>query len=96
MKIYYKHSYRCPISAGTKMEMDNYLRDKEENDGIEFELIDVVADGERSDEIAEQFGIEHESPQIILADDNNQVLWTASHRKVTEKALKKAIADNSV
>ena len=94
MKIYYKHSYRCPVSAGAKMEMDNYLRDKEENDGIEFELIDVIENQERSDEIAEQFDIEHESPQVILTDDNNRVLWTASHRRVTEKALKNAIAEN--
>jgi bacillithiol system protein YtxJ len=76
------------------MEMDNYLRDKEENDGIEFELIDVIDNRDRSEEIAELLGIEHESPQVILTDANNQILWTASHRRVTEKALKQAIAEN--
>jgi bacillithiol system protein YtxJ len=92
MKIYFKHSTRCPISAGAKMEMDSFL--EHNTDGIEFELIDVISNRARSIEIAEKFDIEHESPQIILADDNDNVLWTASHRRITEERINKAIREN--
>ena len=92
MKIYFKHSPQCPISARARIEMDRYLKSKPGD--IEFELIDVISNRARSDEIAQQFDVEHESPQVILVDDNNQVIWTGSHRHVTEENLSQAIAEN--
>lgn len=92
MKIYFKHSTRCPVSARAKMEMDSFLKRKP--DEIEFELIDVIANRARSDEIAQQFDLEHESPQVILVDDNNSVVWSGSHRRVTEENLSQAIQEN--
>lgn len=92
MKIFFKHSTRCPISARAKMEMDRYLKSKP--DDIEFELIDVISNRARSDEIAQQFDVEHESPQVILIDNNNNVIWTGSHRRVTEENLNQAIEEN--
>jgi bacillithiol system protein YtxJ len=92
MKIYFKHSTRCPVSARAKREMDNYLKSKP--DDIEFELIDVISNRGRSDEIAQQFDVEHESPQVIVIDDHNNVIWTGSHRGVTEENLNQAIAGN--
>jgi bacillithiol system protein YtxJ len=75
------------------MEMDSYLKSKPED--IEFELIDVISNRARSDEIAQQFDVEHESPQVILIDDDNSVLWAGSHRRVTEENLNQAIQENS-
>jgi bacillithiol system protein YtxJ len=92
MKIYFKHSTRCPVSARAKMEMDSYLKSKPED--IEFELIDVIANRARSDEIARQFEVEHESPQVILIDHKNTVVWSGSHRRVTEENLIQAIEEN--
>lgn len=94
MKIYFKHSDRCPISARAKRAMDSFLENNTEHSGIEFELIDVIANKARSDEIAGQLGIQHESPQIILSGDDNRVLWTAAHWKITEKAIKDALEEN--
>jgi bacillithiol system protein YtxJ len=92
VKIYFKHSTRCPISAGAKIEMDSFLRhnDKDGDLNYEYELIDVIGNRERSNEIAQSFGIEHESPQIIITDNNNKVIWHASHRAITEESIKKA------
>jgi bacillithiol system protein YtxJ len=92
MKLYYKHSPWCPISAGTKMEVDSFL--KHNSHPIDFELIDVLSNRARSDEIAEKFGIEHESPQIILTDDNDRVLWHASHRRIKKDRIIKAVEEN--
>ena len=92
MKIYFKHSTRCPVSARAKMEMDSYLKSKPAD--IEFELIDVISNRTRSDEIAQQFDVEHESPQVILIDDDNNVVWSGSHRRVSEENLSQAIEEN--
>lgn len=92
MKIYFKHSTLCPVSARAKREMDNYLKSKP--DDIEFELIDVISNRRRSDEIAQKFDVEHESPQVIVVDENDNVIWTGSHRKVTEESLNQAIQEN--
>jgi bacillithiol system protein YtxJ len=74
------------------MEIDSFLKSKP--DDIEFELIDVISNGARSDEIAQQFDVEHESPQVILIGNKNNVVWTGSHRRVTEKNLHQAIEEN--
>jgi len=92
MKLYYKHSPWCPISSGAKMEVDSFL--KHNPHPIDFELIDVVSNRARADEIAEKFGIEHESPQIILTDDNDHVLWYTSHRRIRKDNIIKAIEEN--
>lgn len=89
MKIIFKHSYRCPISVDAKDEMDNFL--KNTRNDIEFELIDVIKNRKRSNEVAEEFSITHESPQVIILDKNNNVIWTASHRQITEKNIKSAV-----
>ncbi len=93
VKIYFKHSTRCPISAGAKIEMDRFLRHNEESGEFKFdyELIDVISNRPRSNEIETQLGIQHESPQIILATDANQVIWSASHRAITEAGIKTAL-----
>jgi bacillithiol system protein YtxJ len=67
---------------------------KSKPDDIEFELIDVISNRGRSDEIAQQFDVEHESPQVIVIDYHNNVIWTGSHRSVTEENLNQAIAGN--
>jgi bacillithiol system protein YtxJ len=72
--------------------MDRYLENKPED--IEFELIDVISNRARSDEIAQQFDVEHESPQVLVIDDNNNVIWSGSHRSVTEENLNQAIREN--
>lgn len=91
MKIFFKHSTLCPVSARARREMDNYLKNKP--DDIDFELIDVISNRGRSDEIAQEYDVEHESPQVIVVDGNN-VIWTGSHREVTEENLNQAIAKN--
>lgn len=90
MKIIFKHSYKCPISRRAKREMDAFLNSYKQ--GLEYEFVDVIDNRERSDEIAEQYGIQHESPQIIILDDKKKVIWDASHRAITEKSINKAIS----
>jgi bacillithiol system protein YtxJ len=89
MKIIFKHSFRCPISAGAKFEVDRFLKNMDP--GVEFEIIDVIANKERSLQVAEELDIKHESPQIILLNNENRVKWFASHHRITEKNIREAI-----
>ena len=90
MKLIYKHSPTCRISAKAKEEIDNFLLGKP--DGIHFEFVNVVENRERSIEITEKYGIKHESPQIILIDNNEKVLWYASHYQVSERNIKNEVS----
>jgi bacillithiol system protein YtxJ len=89
MRIIFKHSYRCSISTRAKEEMDRFLEHYPKE--VDFELIDVIGNRDRSNEVAREFGITHESPQIIILDDNNNVTWNASHSQITEKNIKYAV-----
>ena len=90
MKLIFKHSTVCPISIRAKREVENFLADYIGE--LDFELVDVRENRLRSDEIIETFGITHESPQAILLDENNQLIWHASHRAVKVKNLEKAVS----
>ena len=59
---------------------------------LEYEFVDVIDNRRRSDEIAKIYNICHESPQVIIVDDNNHVLWHASHDAITEEHIKQAIS----
>lgn len=91
MKIIFKHSYNCPISRRAKIEMDRFLRDQ--NTELEYEFIDVSENRARSNEVADRYGIQHESPQVIILDDAGDVRWHASHYDITEYSISQAISD---
>ncbi len=95
MKLILKHSYRCPISARAKGEVDRFLQKylAEYSEPLEFELVDVVDNRDRSDELSRQTGIPHESPQAILFDGNGEVCWHCSHRNVTREAILEAVCN---
>jgi bacillithiol system protein YtxJ len=77
--------------------MDSFLKHNSDSGEfqIDYEVIDVIGNKERSIEIAEQLGIEHESPQLIITDDNNKVVWDGSHRQITEEAVRDALREHT-
>ncbi len=85
MKLIFKHSKICPISNRVKLEVDKFV--EEYNSEVEFEMIDVISDRKRSDEVESAYGINHESPQVILLDDSGSVIWNGSHFQVTSENL---------
>ena len=80
--VIFKHSLTCPISASAFEKMKGY-------DG-EVDLVEVQRARALSNEIAQRFGVRHESPQIIVVR-NGQVLWDASHFKITSEAVAEAV-----
>ncbi len=79
--LFFKHSFRCPISLAAKKEVQKFL-DQNKQD-IEFEEIDVINNRERSMEIADLFNIQHQSPQLIISSSNNELIFHTSHWDIT-------------
>lgn len=84
--LMFKHSTRCPISAGAYKEVQAYLEDQP-NERIDYVWIDVIADRPVSSQAAEALSIQHESPQVILVKEGAPV-WHTSHSHITAEALK--------
>ena len=85
MKLIYKHSPTCRISAKARMEVDSFLAVKQEQ--IQFEFVNVIEDRERSNIISEKYSIKHKTPQAILIDDDGKVVWDASHYQISERNI---------
>jgi bacillithiol system protein YtxJ len=84
--LVFKHSTTCPISAEGLNQFENFLQEKQDN--IQTVLVKVIESRSVSNQIADDLGVKHESPQVILIRDRN-VLWSASHWNITKDSLKK-------
>lgn len=84
----FKHSTRCPISAGAKREFDQFA--EAYNGEGKLYLVDVIANRAVSGEISSQTGVIHQSPQVLVVR-NGSVAWHASHWSITQKALRDAV-----
>lgn len=80
--VIFKHSLTCPISAAAYDQMTRF-------DG-DVALIEVQRARQLSNEIENRLGVAHESPQVIILS-NGQVVWNASHFKITADAVADAV-----
>ncbi|CAH1207045.1 hypothetical protein PAECIP111893_02680 [Paenibacillus plantiphilus] len=83
--LIFKHSTRCPVSAGAYDELTGWLEDASRL-RIDYAFVYVVEDRSVSDAIAGTLGLKHESPQAILIV-NGKVMWDASHWSITYSTL---------
>ena len=82
--VIFKHSLTCPISAAAYEEMAEFAG--------EVALVEVQRARELSAEIENRLGVNHESPQVIVLR-NGQVVWNASHFKITADSVAKAVRE---
>lgn len=76
-QLLFKHSTRCPVSAMVK----NRLYKTELPDTIDFYYLDLIAYRAISNKIAANYGVRHESPQVLLIKDGN-CIYHESHSGV--------------
>ncbi len=81
----FKHSTRCSISS---MALDRMLRNWKEDDGQKISpfFLDLIQYRQLSDLIAQEFGVMHESPQVILVE-KGQVTYDRSHYGISYQEL---------
>ncbi|MAY83275.1 MAG: bacillithiol system redox-active protein YtxJ [Flavobacteriales bacterium] len=83
-----KHSTRCGISAMVKKRLE--LQWEAKNPKISIYILDLLANRELSNTIAQKFDIQHESPQLILLQ-NGVSTYHASHIGISSSAVAKHI-----
>ena len=93
----FKHSTRCPISAGAYRRVSDYLADADDagKEHPPVYLINVVESRPVSNAVQDALGVIHQSPQLILVKDGKSV-WSTSHHNINADNIHKAIAEASV
>ena len=84
-----KHSLTCGTSAYAHEEFEDFL--SEPGPLVDACVVHVQPGRAVSNAIAERFGIRHESPQLLLIS-NGQVVWHASHHRITRREIAAALA----
>ncbi|MEP2773192.1 MAG: bacillithiol system redox-active protein YtxJ [Fulvivirga sp.] len=84
--LIFKHSTRCSISS---MALSRLERSWEEDDmgGLTPYYLDLISYRDISNQIAEDFNIPHQSPQVIVIK-NGQAVYDTSHMGINYNDLK--------
>jgi bacillithiol system protein YtxJ len=86
--LLFKHTYSCGVSAEALDELVDHLKQK--TGDARYALVTVQTHREISNAVASRLGIRHETPQALLVRDG-QVVWSASHFRVTATAVETAL-----
>ncbi len=87
-KVIFKHSTRCGISRMALNQFENnYTTDK---DQAVYYLLDLIANRDVSNAVAEKLSVQHQSPQVIVID-NEHVIHTESHHGIDIKKIQELI-----
>ena len=78
--VIFKHSTRCHISKMVLKNFENEVAhaDKE----VAYYFLDLIANRSISNKIAEDFGVTHQSPQMIVLE-NGKAVNNASHQSIS-------------
>jgi len=81
--LIFKHSTRCSVSRYALKQFENEF-DLEEK--ITPYFLDLLNHRDISNEIAQRFGVAHQSPQLILIK-NGKAIYNTSHSDIDAKFL---------
>ncbi len=84
-----KYSTTCPISANARREMTSL---EARHPDLTIYGVDVHRASNVSAAVAEQLGVEHESPQLFILRDGEPV-YTVTHWDISAIDLEKRLAD---
>jgi bacillithiol system protein YtxJ len=87
--LLFKHSYSCGISAEALDELVDHLN-TDRFESIRYAMVTVQTHRDVSNAVSAKLGVRHETPQALVIRDG-RVVWTASHFRVTAKAVGAAI-----
>lgn len=86
--LLFKHSTRCSISSTALSRLERKWTDKDEN--IKPYYLDLINHRDVSNAVAHKFGVEHQSPQIMIIKDGMSV-YDASHFDIDYQKILDAI-----
>lgn len=77
-QVIFKHSTRCSISAVAMQRLKRGMVPGE----FDFYYLDLIAYRSLSNQVADQFDVPHESPQILVIR-NGQCVYDESHMSIS-------------
>jgi bacillithiol system protein YtxJ len=89
--VIFKHSTRCSISSMAKSRLERAW-DFEANEAPAMYFLDLIAYRDISNQIADDLGVRHESPQLLLIEDG-QVTYHTSHSAISVEGLHQALGN---
>jgi len=88
-QVIFKHSTRCSISTMAKSRLER----NEQPETGDFYYLDLLKYRSISDQVAEDFGVAHQSPQILLIK-NTECVYEESHSGIQMDDITEQIALN--
>lgn len=85
--LIFKHSTRCSIS---RMVLKQFENEFDLEDKVVPYFLDLLENRAISNEIASRFGVQHQSPQIIVIKDG-KAIYNASHESIDARKLEQLI-----
>lgn len=82
--VLFKHSTRCSVSSMAKRSLEHDWRLSE--DQVRPYFLDLIQHRSISNQIAEHYGVQHESPQILLIK-NGTCIYHTSHSSISVKGV---------
>ncbi|RTY90705.1 bacillithiol system redox-active protein YtxJ [Flavobacterium sp. RSP46] len=79
----FKHSTRCSIS---RMALKQFENEFNSSDKVTPYFLDLITHRDISNEIANRFGVTHQSPQLILIKDG-KAIYNVSHSDIDAEEL---------
>jgi bacillithiol system protein YtxJ len=76
--LIFKHSTTCSISATAKAKLERQWPTADLPEGTPLYYLDLLRFRPISAQIAQEFGVQHESPQLLLIQDG-KCTYNASH-----------------
>jgi len=76
-QVIFKHSTRCSISSMIRSRLERSVLPE----NIHFHYLDLLAYRPLSNQVAEEFAVYHESPQILLIK-NGECVYDESHQGI--------------
>lgn len=83
----FKHSTRCSISSMAYDRMNRSWNEKEVN-SIKPYYLDIIAFRSLSNQIAQEYQVEHESPQVLMISKGS-CIYSASHMEISYQEIKR-------
>ena len=85
-QVIFKHSTKCSISSMAKSRLERAAVPE----GIEFNYLDLIAHRNVSSKIAEEFDVEHASPQVLIIKDG-ACIYDESHNAINMDEIVEAV-----
>ena len=85
--LIFKHSTRCSISSTAMSRLE---RNWSDSAGIKPYYLDLISFRSMSGQVAEEFGVDHQSPQVLLIQ-NGECIYDASHFEISFDDLKQQV-----